>query len=71
VWSKRARCCGGAQYYLEAAVTPPERAFESAAERDGVQMLTACGLRRADHIALELTRRGKLRAYWNNQAWVG
>ncbi len=71
VWPRRARCCGGASYSLEASLAPPPRATELVAEQDGLRIHATPGLRPPDHLELDLTRRGKVRAYWNGQPWIG
>jgi hypothetical protein len=37
----------------------------------GFQVFATLGLVEPDELHLELGRNGKLRAYWNGQAWIG
>ena len=71
VWPRQTGCCRGKAFVLEAATKKPDREFELAHAADGLRILTTPGLRRPAELHLELTRRGKLRAYWNGQAWIG
>jgi hypothetical protein len=71
VWPKAAGCCRGRSFSLEAATEPPERAFDLVHASDGLQVFATPGLIEPDELHFELTRRGRLRAYWNGQAWIG
>jgi hypothetical protein len=71
VWPKGTRCCRGRTFVLESATDPPDREFELVHAADGVQIFASRGLVEPDELHLELGRRGKLRAYWNGQAWIG
>jgi len=71
VWPRRVGCCRGKAFVLEAATEKPDREFELVHTADGLHVLTTPGLRQPDELHLELGRRGKLRAYWNGQAWIG
>ncbi|MGH3137853.1 MAG: hypothetical protein ACRDPV_15315 [Gaiellaceae bacterium] len=71
VWPRRVGCCSGKAFVLEAATEKPDREFELIHAADGLQVLTTPGLRQPDELHLELGRRGRLRAYWNGQAWIG
>jgi hypothetical protein len=71
IWAKVAGCCRGRSYSLESATAPPAREFELIHAADGFQVFATPGLRRPRELHLELTRRGKLRAYWDGQAWIG
>ena len=56
---------------LESATEPPDRDFELVHAAGGFQVFATPGLVEPDELHLELGRRGKLRAYWNGQAWIG
>jgi len=71
VWARRVGCCRGKAFVLEAVTEQPDREFELVHEADGLRVLTTPGLRQPDELHLELGRRGKLRAYWNGQGWIG
>ena len=69
--AKRQGCCRGRSFSLESATDPPAVEFELIHAADGFQVFTTPGLVQPDELHLELSRRGKLRAYWNGQAWIG
>ena len=71
LWPREYRCCSGRSYVLEAATRPPEKAFCRVHEEGGISVWTTPGLAEPDEIHVELGRRGKLRAYWNGQCWIG
>ena len=71
VWPKGTRCCRGRTFVLESSTEPPNREFELVHAADGFQLFATPGLVEPDEIHLELSRRGKLEAYWNGQAWIG
>ena len=71
VWPRALRCCKGRQYVLEAAFDRPEGEFELVHAVDGFQVHTTSGLVQPEELHLELDRRGRVRAYWNNQGWIG
>jgi len=56
---------------LEAATERPDREFELVHAADGFQVFATPGLLPPEELHLELERRGRLRAYWNGQAWIG
>ena len=56
---------------LESATEPPDRDFELVHAAGAFQVFATPGLVEPDELHLELGRRGKLRAYWNGQAWIG
>ncbi len=56
---------------LETSTEKPNREFKLVHAADRLQVFTTPGLRQPDELHLELRRRGKLRAYWNGQAWIG
>ena len=69
VWARKARCCGGA-VTLEAS-TEPRRgtAFRRSLAGDVDIYLTA-GMPDPTSLHLELSRSGRLRAFWDGLAWV-
>lgn len=71
VWPRAIRCCGGRMHVLEAALTPPARVFEVVHDEAGITVHATPGLARPDEIQLELSRRGRLQAFWNGQSWIG
>jgi len=71
VWPQRYMCCRSSTWALEAATKRPDREFELVHAGDGFQVFTTPGLVQPDELHLELGRQGKLRAYWNGQAWIG
>ena len=56
---------------LESATEPPDRAFELVHAADGFRVFATPGLVEPEELHLELSRRGRLRAYWNGQGWIG
>ena len=56
---------------LEAALRPPEGDFELVHAVDGVRVYATRGLAQPDELHLELDRKGRLRAFWNGQGWIG
>ena len=56
---------------LESATEAPAREFEFVHAADGFQVFATPGLLQPDELHLEVGRNGKLRAYWNGQAWIG
>jgi hypothetical protein len=71
IWPKGTRCCRGTTFVLESATEEPDREFDLVHAADGFQVSASCGLIKPDELHLELSRRGKLRAYWNGQGWIG
>ena len=71
VWPRGYRCCAGRSYVLEAATQPPDKSFHRIHEQDGISVWATPGLAEPREIHVELGRRGKLRAYWDDQAWIG
>jgi hypothetical protein len=68
VWPTRASCCGGT-VELRASTQAPDKTFRRA-EVDGLELYLTAGMGEPDVLELDLSRRGKLRAYWNGLAWV-
>jgi hypothetical protein len=71
VWPHAYRCCRGKQYVLEAALDPPESDFELVYAVDGFRVYATPGLAQPDELHLELDRKGRVRAFWNGQGWIG
>jgi hypothetical protein len=71
VWPHRYRCCRSSTWVLEAGTDRPDREFELVHAAGGFQLYATPGLVEPDELHLELDRRGKLRAYWNGQGWIG
>jgi len=71
IWPKASRCCSALTYTLETGTTPPAKEFQRIHEADGIEVFATRGLLAPQELHLELGRRGKLRAFWNGQAWIG
>jgi hypothetical protein len=71
VWPVAIGCCRGRTFLLESATEPGSREFELVHAADGFQVFSTKGLVQPDELHLELSRRGRLRAYWNGQGWIG
>ena len=71
LWARGTGCCRARTFVLESATEPPDRPFELVHAADGFQVFTTPGLVQPDELHLEVTRRGKLRAFWNGQGWIG
>ena len=71
LWARRTGCCRGRTFVLESAAQPADRPFELVHAADGFQVFATPGLVQPDELHLEVTRRGKLRAFWNGQGWIG
>ena len=71
LWARSTGCCRGRVFLLESGTEPPDCEFELVHAADGVQIFTTPGLVEPDELHLELSRRGKLAAYWNGQGWIG
>ena len=71
VWPKASRCCSALTYTLQTGTTPPAKEFERIHDEDGIDVFATRGLIKPQELHLELGRRGKLRAFWNGQAWIG
>jgi len=71
VWARGRGCCRGRTYTLECATERPDREFERVHAVDGFQLFATPGLREPEELQLVLGRRGRLRAFWNGQAWIG
>lgn len=73
VWlrARATRCCGGRQYTLEASLSPPPGETTLANATDGFRVHVTPGLVLPEVLDLELDRKGRIRAYWNGQSWIG
>ncbi len=68
VWPRKARCCGGT-ITLEAATEPPDKVFRHV-EAEGIYLFVPVGMMLPESLHLEISRRGRIRAFWNGLAWV-
>lgn len=64
------RCCRVVTWSLDASTDPQKGGFRRLAF-DDLSVLVAEGLLEPDFLELEVDRRGRLRAYWNGQSWIG
>lgn len=69
VWPRKARCCGGT-VTLEASTRRPKARTFRCLQTDGIELYLACGLSEPDSLHLELSRTGRVRAFWNGLAWL-
>ena len=65
------RCCAGRQFVLEAALDRPAGDFELIHAADGFRVYASPGLAEPDELHLDVDRKGRVRAYWNGQGWIG
>jgi hypothetical protein len=71
VWAAQVRCCGGGWRILECGTSDPGSiAFRLLHDADGVRVWAPIGLGEPDELHVELSRRGRIRAYWNGLGWV-
>ncbi len=68
VWPRKARCCGGA-ITLEAATAPPDKVFRRI-DVDQIELFVPIGMAAPSSLHVEISRRGRIRAFWNGLAWV-
>jgi hypothetical protein len=69
VWTRASRCCGGT-VRLEAATEPRAgREFRLVAS-EPFELRLATAQAEPQELHVELSRRGRLDAYWNGCAWV-
>ena len=68
VWPRKARCCGGT-ITLEAATNPPDKVFRRV-EAAGIDVFIAVGMMEPESLHVEISRQGRIRAFWNGLAWV-
>ena len=71
VWPRAFRCCRGSQWVLEASLERPDRDVELLHTVDGFAVYASTGLVEPKELHLELDRRGRIRAFWNGQGWIG
>ena len=77
VWPRKARCCGGT-VELRASTERPGKVFRrlvapTIESRIGpaIELYLTVGMPDPESLHLELSRRGRVRAFWNGLAWVG
>ena len=68
VWPRKARCCGGT-ITLEAATKPPDKVFRRV-EAAGIDVFIAVGMMEPESLHVDISRQGRIRAFWNGLAWV-
>ena len=69
VWTRRSHCCGGGIELESSTEARPGRDFQLVAhEPFEVQLATAYPAPEELHV--DVSRRGRLKAYWNGCAWV-
>lgn len=68
VWPRKARCCGGT-ITLEAATGPPDKLFRRVEAAD-IDVFVPVGMAEPETLHVEISRRGRIRAFWNGLAWV-
>ncbi len=71
LWAETVGCCRARTLVLESATRRPDREFELVHASDGFKVFATPGLVEPDELHLELSRKGRLRAYWNGQGWIG
>ena len=71
IWPRAIRCCGGRQFVLEAAFAPPADTFELMSAADGCRVYASSGLVEPEELHVEVDPKGRPRAYWNDQGWIG
>jgi hypothetical protein len=72
VWirARGSRCCRATTWTLDATTDSQEGDFRRLAY-DDLSVLVPAHLVEPDFLELEIDRRGRLRAYWNGQGWIG
>ena len=70
LWARGYFSPSGYSYVLEASTRAPDKPFHRIAQVDGISVWLMAGLIEPKEIHLEVSRRGKLRAYWNGLAWL-
>jgi hypothetical protein len=68
VWPRKASCCGGT-VELRASTEKPDKVFRRA-EIGVIDLYLTVGMSEPDSLHLEVSRRGRVRAFWNGLAWV-
>ena len=72
VWPLRASCCGGT-IELRASTERPAKVFrhvESTPVEPAIELYLTAGMLDPESLHLELSKRGRVRAFWNGIAWV-
>jgi hypothetical protein len=69
VWPRKARYCGGT-ITLEAATEPPPGKVFRLVETVGVDLFIPIGMMSPETLHVEISRRGRVHAFWNGLAWV-
>jgi len=70
LWARGYFSPSGYSYVLEASTRAPDKPFHRIVQVDGVSVWLMAGLNESEEIHLEVSRRGKLRAYGNGLAWL-
>ena len=68
VWPVKARCCGGT-IELRASTERPDKVFRRV-DAPGFELYVPSGMIDPESLHLEVSRRGRIRAFWNGLAWV-
>ena len=69
VWTRTSRCCGGPVRLEAATEARAAREFRLVA-REPFELRLATAQRPPEELHVDLSRRGRLNAYWNGCAWV-
>jgi len=69
VWTRSSRCCGGTVRLEAATQAHVGREFRLVAS-EPVELRLATAHPAPEELHVELSRRGRLDAYWNGCAWV-
>jgi hypothetical protein len=64
------RCCRVVTWTLDASTDAQGGDFRRLAY-DGISVLVPASMVEPEYLELEVDRRGRLRAYWNGQGWIG
>ena len=71
VRARALRCCRGRQHVLDASLERSGGDYELGHAADGFRVYASAGLVEPDELHFEVDRRGRIRAYWNGQGWIG
>jgi hypothetical protein len=69
VWTRSSRCCGGTVRLEAATEARAGRTFRLVSS-EPFELRLASAHRAPEELHVELSRRGRLHAYWNGCAWV-
>ena len=69
VWTRASRCCGGGIGLESATEVLPGREFQVVA-REPFEVQLAAVYPPPEELHVDVSRRGRLNAYWNGCAWV-